>query len=111
VLEAAAAAGATRAGLVMLRLPGSVRAVFLERVQRDLPLQADKIVSRIKEVRGGKLNDPRFGSRGSGEGVYADAVQALFAATTRRLGMNAENWPELKPTFSRPSERRQGRLF
>ncbi len=107
VLEAASAAGATRAGLVMLRLPGSVRAVFLERMQRDLPLQADKIVSRIKEVRGGKLYDPRFGTRGSGEGVYADAVHALFAATTRRLGMNGESWPELPTTFSRPSERRQ----
>jgi len=112
VLEAAAAAGATRAGLVMLRLPGSVRAVFLERMQRDLPLQAEKVVSRIKEVRGGKLYDSRWGTRGRGEGVYADAVQALFAATTRRLGMN-ESWPEEEKTstFSRPSERRQLGLF
>jgi DNA repair photolyase len=111
VLEAASAAGATRAGFVMLRLPGSVRAVFLERLQRDLPLQADKIVSRIKEVRGGKLYDPRFGTRGTGEGVYADAVHALFAATTKRLGMNGETWPEVPMTFSRPRERRQLGLF
>jgi DNA repair photolyase len=111
VLEAAAEAGATRAGLVMLRLPGSVRAVFLERMQRDLPLQADKIVSRVKEVRGGKLYDSRFGARGRGEGAYADAVQALFAATTRRLGLNSECWPEMPSTFSRPRERRQLGLF
>ncbi len=63
VLEAARAAGARRAGLVMLRLPGSVRAVFLERLKRDLPLQADKIIARVKEVRGGKLYDSRFGTR------------------------------------------------
>jgi len=105
VLEAASAAGARRAGLVMLRLPGSVRAVFLERIQRDLPVQADKVISRIKAVRGGKLYDSRFGTRGSGEGAYADAVHALFGATTKRLGMNADAWPDVPTTFSRPSER------
>jgi len=111
VLEAAADAGATYAGLVMLRLPGAVRPVFLERLERELPLRAPKVISRIKEVRGGAMSDPRFGKRQRGEGPYAQAIEALFEATTRRLSLNVEPWREPAQTFSRPSERQQLGLF
>jgi DNA repair photolyase len=103
-LEVAAAAGATHAGFVFLRLPGSVKAVFEERLRAVMPLRAEKILSKIRDARGGKLYDARFGKRQEGEGVYAEQARALFDATCRRLGLNArELEPEPRaPTFERP---------
>jgi DNA repair photolyase len=86
ILSAAREAGATHAGSVLLRLPGSVKAVFEERVRAALPLSADRVLHRIRETRGGQLYDPRFGARGRGEGNYALAIQTLFQTTARRLG-------------------------
>src|SRR5438105_7078528 len=63
ILEAAHAAGARRAGFVFLRLPGSVAQVFEERIRAALPLRADRILNRVREIRGGKLNDSRLGIR------------------------------------------------
>lgn len=107
VLEAAAGAGATHAGIVLLRLPGSVKDVFESRVRAALPLRADKILRRVRETRGGKLNDSRFGVRGHGEGVYAEAIHALFASTARRLGLVAcemgGGWRAPRDTFTRPT--------
>jgi DNA repair photolyase len=87
ILSAARDAGATHAGTVLLRLPGSVKAVFEERVRAALPLSADRVLHRIRETRGGRLYDPRFGARGRGEGTYALAIQTLFRTTARRLGL------------------------
>ena len=86
ILSAARDAGATHAGSVLLRLPGSVKAVFEERVRAALPLSADRVLHRIRETRGGRLYDSRFGARGQGEGTYALAIQTLFRTTARRLG-------------------------
>ena len=66
LLEAAKAAGASSAGTSMLRLPGPVAEVFVERLRRDFPLAADKVLTRVREMRGGKLNDSRFGARQDG---------------------------------------------
>ena len=89
VLERAAAAGASWAGWVLLRLPGAVKQVFEDRIRGAMPLAADKILHRIRETRGGdKLYDSRFGVRGRGEGPYAEAIQMMFDATVRRLGLN-----------------------
>ncbi len=91
VLEAAAAAGARSAGYVLLRLPGSVASVFEQRVRAAFPDRADKIMSRVIDTRGGDaLYDGRFGTRQTGEGEHARAIAALFAAVTKRLGMNTE---------------------
>ena len=87
VLEAARAAGAVSAAMIPLRLPGSVEAVFSERLREALPLSAEKVLARVREMRGGKLNDPRFGSRMQGEGPYIEAVRLLFDQTARRLGL------------------------
>jgi len=86
ILSAARDAGATHAGSVLLRLPGSVKAVFEERLRAALPLSADRVLHRIRETRGGRLYDPRFGTRGRGEGTYALAIGALFETWARRLG-------------------------
>jgi DNA repair photolyase len=87
ILSAARDAGASRAGLVLLRLPGSVKQVFEERLRAALPLQAERVLHRIRETRGGKLYDARFGVRGRGEGAYSGSIQSLFQATARRLGL------------------------
>jgi DNA repair photolyase len=90
VLERAAAAGARWAGWVLLRLPGAVKQVFEDRIRVAMPLAADKILHRIRETRGGdKLYDARFGTRGRGEGVYAQTLQMMFDTTVRRLGLDA----------------------
>jgi DNA repair photolyase len=84
-------------------LPGSVREVFVERLRQSMPLRADRVLRRIRETRGGKLNDPRFGSRGTGEGPYAEAILSLFRATAERLGFRMERLePNPGSSFRRP---------
>src|SRR3954467_1199650 len=108
ILEAAHAAGARRAGFVFLRLPGSVKQVFEERIRQALPLRADRILNRVREARGGKLYDPRFGHRGKGEGVYAEQTRALFQTACRRLGIRtgcSADAPDAPSPFRRPPKR------
>jgi DNA repair photolyase len=103
ILEAAHAAGARRAGFVFLRLPGSVKQVFEQRMRESLPLRADRVLNRVRDARGGKLYDSRFGVRGRGEGQYAEAARALFDATVKRLGMNEGfQGDDVRETFRRP---------
>lgn len=118
VLERAAAAGATRAGWVLLRLPGAVKQVFEERVRGAMPLAADKILHRVRETRGGeRLYDPRFHARGRGQGPYADAIAAMFDATVARLGLARREEQEERveaaapSTFQRPPRPGQLSLF
>lgn len=87
ILEAAAAAGARSAAYILMRLPGNVKEVFEARIREGLPLTADRILARTREVRGGSLDDPRFGSRMRGEGEYADAIAHLFEVTAKRYGL------------------------
>ena len=106
VLAAAAAAGARRASWLLLRLPGSTRAVFAERLRAALPERADRILHGIRETRDGRLPDARFGVRGRGEGTRAEAIAALFDIAARRLGF--ETWgcdAEPATTFWRPAGR------
>jgi DNA repair photolyase len=86
ILSAARAAGATSAGYVLLRLPGSVPDVFISRLRAGLPLVADRVLHRIRETRGGDLYDSRYGIRGRGQGPYAQSIGALFRTTAARLG-------------------------
>jgi DNA repair photolyase len=103
VLEAARQAGATRAGSVLLRLPGPVKEVFAERLRAALPLRAERVLNRIRETRGGALYDARFTVRGRGQGPYADAIAALFTQTAHRLGLRTEHEPSEGATpFRRP---------
>jgi DNA repair photolyase len=112
VLERAAAAGASWAGWVLLRLPGAVKQVFEDRIRGAMPLAADKILHRIRETRGGdKLYDARFGVRGRGEGPYAETIQMMFDTTIRRLGLGPRNRDrsmfseaEAPTTFCRPAK-------
>jgi DNA repair photolyase len=89
ILEAAAGAGATSAGYTVVRLPGAVEPVFTEWVERAFPERAGKILNRIRELRGGRLSDPRFGTRQRGEGIWAETISKLFRTNCERLGLNA----------------------
>lgn len=113
VLERAHAAGARSASWTLLRLPGVVKTVFAERVRAALPLAADKILHRIRETRDGQLSDPRFGSRGRGEGPYATMLAALFETTVHRLGFSAGEAERqgVGTRFERPNKRAQLSLF
>lgn len=102
ILQAASVAGARTAGYVPLRLPYGVSALFEEWLSIHVPGQKEKILGRIREVRGGRLNDPNFVSRMQGEGPYAEHIRSLFEVTCRKLGLNAEP-PELSTAaFRRP---------
>lgn len=109
ILEAAREAGATSAMMMPVRLPGAVAEVFEARLREALPLRAERVLSHIREMRGGKLNDPRFGSRQVGEGQYAAALQQTFEATARRLGYGTPPEPR-SGTFRRPTAERNGQL-
>ncbi|HKQ69206.1 MAG TPA: PA0069 family radical SAM protein [Polyangiaceae bacterium] len=113
ILEAAAEAGALSASMIVVRLPGSVRQVFEERLRAALPLRAERVLARTREVRQGKLNDPRFGTRQTGEGVYAESIAQLFEQTARRLGLAQGHGPPAAPanTFARPPGKGQLDLF
>lgn len=90
ILKAAFEAGASAAGFIVLRLPFAVKALFEDWLQAHFPERKAKVLGRIRDVRGGKLSDPRFGSRMRGEGEYAGQIAALFEATCTRLGLNRE---------------------
>lgn len=88
LLARAKECGATFAFYVMLRLPGSVREVFLERVKTHLPEKAGKIEHHIREVRGGGLYKNGFGDRMTGTGAMADMVEKLFRIHARKHGLD-----------------------
>jgi len=103
ILRAARDAGARHAGFVFLRLPGPVAGIFEERLTSALPLRANKVLARLREARGGKLYDSRWGVRQRGEGPYADAARALFEAESRKLGLSSGNSCfSAATTFERP---------
>lgn len=87
ILERAHEAGATSAFMILLRLPREVAEVFEARLVEAFPLRADKVRHAIAEMRGGRMNDPRFGSRMRGTGPRWQIIESLFRTTMRRLGM------------------------
>lgn len=111
VLKAARDAGASWAGCILVRLPGPVAPWFETRLRDALPTRADGVMARIRRTRGGRLNDPSFGSRFEGEGAEWAATEALFALWEKKLGFGA--WPEGEgpSPFRRPGAGVQMGLF
>ncbi|MDP9292734.1 MAG: PA0069 family radical SAM protein [Verrucomicrobiota bacterium] len=101
LFAAAAKAGAQGAGFVPLRLPWAVAPIFENWLELNAPGQKDKVLGRIREMRGGKLNDPRFGSRMRGEGFFADQMRAMFKVAWRRAGFKSDGL-ELSTASFRP---------
>ncbi len=108
ILEAAAHAGAAWASHIVLRLPHGVRELFAEWLERHFPERRQKVLNRVREVRGGRLNDPRFGSRMRGEGLYAEQIGALFASAARRHGLDGPRRALSSAAFRRPGGEQLG---
>ncbi len=86
ILEAAARAGARHAGYVLLRLPLELRQMFEDWLHIHFPERAKHVLSLIRQTRSGNLNDPRFHSRFTGQGAYADLLSRRFTRAARQFG-------------------------
>jgi DNA repair photolyase len=106
LLRAAADAGATSAGWVLLRLPHDVREVFIDWLRRRYPDRADHVLSLLRQCRAGELNDPRPGSRMRGEGPVAEHIRSTFQVFSRRCGLDRHPEPLKSDAFRRPGEER-----
>jgi len=91
VLEAGAEAGASMAGWILLRLPNEVRPLFKEWLAAQYPQRADHVISIVRQSRGGRENDPRFGSRMTGSGKFVELIAKRFELACQRLGLNSED--------------------
>jgi DNA repair photolyase len=113
LLEAAAAHGATRAAFMMLRLPHELGRLFEQWLREHYPERADRVLNLLREARGGRLNDPRFGHRMRGEGPYAELLAARFRAACLRHGLNERRETELETRHfvADPGAPAQGELF
>ena len=110
IAQAAARAGATFAGYVALRLPFAVKVLFEQWLEQHYPDRKEKILNRIRAIRGGKLNDANFQSRMRGEGIFAEQMKALFQLATRKAGIT-RRWPEFSTEHFRRPGKDQLRLF
>lgn len=75
------------AGYTLLRLPFAVKELFQDWLLQHFPDRKDKVLHRLEELRGGRWNDPRFGKRMKGEGVFSEQIQQLFDIAARKTGM------------------------
>lgn len=103
ILKAASDAGARSAGYVPLRLPFAVKDLFQDWLAAHYPDRKEKILNRVRGIRGGKLNDSTFGRRMRGQGVFAEQFAAIFNVAKRRVGLD-EPFPKLSTAaFRRPA--------
>ena len=92
ILKAASEMGAEYAGYILLRLPYAVKDLFINWLNYEFPLKANKIINRIKDIRGGKLNNSEFGKRFSGEGEFAETIKRLFSLSCKKYGFNRRDY-------------------
>jgi DNA repair photolyase len=102
ILKSAANAGACFAGYVPVRLPFAVKDMFEQWLEQHFPDRKKKVLGRIRDIRGGKLNDSNFHTRMSGEGPIAEQLSQMFDIAKRRVGITAELPPLSKDLFRRP---------
>jgi len=112
ILQAARDAGASSAFSVVLRLPWEVNPLFQHWLEQHLPDRAARVMARVREMRGGKDNDSRFGSRMTGEGVWARLLRQRVDKASARLGLNRVrrdfDFTQFRPP---PADAGQGQLF
>ena len=110
ILEAAAKAGALAAGYVPLRLPFAVKDLFVAWLEQHYPNRKERVLSRIRDLRGGKLYDSRWGMRMRGEGEWVSVFGAMFELHRRRVGMS-DDGAELSTKHFTNGRPRQAELF
>jgi DNA repair photolyase len=110
IMEAAANVGATRASFIPVRLPWEVAPLFRAWLDEHYPDRAGKVMNIINEIRGGRDNDPGFGSRMRGRGPWYDLMLTRFKRAKRKYGLDADRIV-LRSDLFRPPAGAQGRLF
>jgi DNA repair photolyase len=109
IVEACARAGAQFAGYTIVRLPWAIAPMFEHWLDEHFPERKQKVLERIRHIRGGtKLNDPRWGTRTKGEGIFAEQIRSMFEVACRRSGIGGHS--ELSTAAFRRS-REQLNLF
>jgi DNA repair photolyase len=114
VMEAAAAAGASAGFSIIVRLPWEVNPLFQQWLEQHFPDRAARVMARIRDMRGGKDYDSRFGKRMSGEGVWAELFAQRVEKARQRYGLGHDRTPFDFSHFRRPktaAQAAQGELF
>lgn len=111
ILESVANAGAKSAHYTMLRLPYGVKNLFQTWLQEHYPDRASKVLHRVMDVREGKLNDPSFGSRMTGTGIYAEQIAQIFGLYKKKYGLDKRYPPLSTAAFRREARDSQMSLF
>jgi len=104
LLEAGQKAGADAASWIMLRLPREVSTLWQEWLATHEPDRADKVMSRLREMHGGRDYDPRWGHRMRGEGEYAEMIAKRFKLAVKRLGLRTQSPPLRCDLFAKPPQ-------
>ena len=103
ILKEASARGAVFAGHIMLRLPYSVKDLFLRWLKTEFPDRERKIINKIMEMRDGKLNESEFGTRFSAKGELAETIHSLFELSCKKYGLNRKKVVLRKDLFKKPN--------
>lgn len=104
ILQAAAEAGATSAHFTVLRLPHAVAPLFENWLATHFPDRKEKVLNRLRALRGGKLYDAQWGKRMRGEGVFAEQIETLFAVARRKAGIKNQSAELSTAAFRRPGD-------
>ncbi len=110
LLQVVAEAGAINAGYVMLRLPLAVEPIFLDWLEHAVPQQKDRVLSRLRSVRGGRLSSGQFGERLRGTGEIASQINQTFQLFAKKYGLT-RSWPELNVAEFRPPTTKSGQKW
>ncbi|MBL8513909.1 MAG: PA0069 family radical SAM protein [Betaproteobacteria bacterium] len=115
ILARARDAGASTAGYILLRLPWELKELFRNWLEQHFPLKAQHVMSRVNDMRGGADNDPNFGTRMVGEGIFARLLNQRFHKACDKVGLTSHGqgkYQRLDVTqFAVPGRGVQGRLF
>ncbi len=111
LVQAAKDAGAKFVGYSIVHLPYGVKDIFASWIEQHYPERADKVLNRIREMRGGKLNDPRFGFRMSGEGIFAEQIKKLYQMARKKAGFEKSSFKLSTAHFRVPGRAIQQGLF
>jgi DNA repair photolyase len=106
IVREVAAAGAGCVGYVMLRLPYAVKEIFAQWLSDHFPDRKERVLGRLRDMRQGNLNDPRFGARMTGEGPVAEAIRAMFHMARKRAGLERTRFQLSAVSFRRPGGQR-----
>ena len=111
ILKEAAERGASSAGFSLLRLPYSVKDLFVDWVKREYPDRAEKVLNRIRDIRHGQLNDSDFSTRMKGSGEIASSIEQLFSISCRKHGLKRKRSRLSTDKFLRPAADRNQEML